>query len=185
MNLRFQPSKTRVFMPRTTGSATKSILRSLADANIVPPGGQDVEGLTVLGIPMGTPNYICQQLDQEAERYTTRLAELSKECTRQQLFKVLQQASSLFQHYLATLQPDLTADFAKSIDDANWSTFRQAFLDKVPLTIQDINYVRDRAILPLRHQGLGILALEERIYTANYIACTSIATSKNTLEKNT
>ena len=79
----------------------------------------------------------------------------------------------------------LLYDFATAIDKANWAAFQQTFLHQIPLTDQEIRYARDRAMLPLRHQGLGLLALDERIYTANYVACTSIATIKNNLEQDT
>ena len=70
---------------------------------------QDINGcLKVLGILFGDDNFIKNCLTSTYEEHKNNIDELFTTITKEQVFKILQYSSSLFQHLISALPPHLT-----------------------------------------------------------------------------
>ena len=179
--------RTKIFAPKPESIDLIKLTTAFPQCKVnISHEDQDINGgLKVLGIPFGDDNFIKNCLKSRYKEYKNNIDKLFTTITKQQLFKILQYSSSLFQHLISVLPPHLTNDFAKLIDELNFETFRRAFLDNVVLQQTDINYLKTRARLPLRHNGLGMLALQERCEPAFFATTMAIKKAEHPYENNT
>ena len=112
------------------------------------------EGLKVLGTPIGSPQFTAAQLRVgEERRFWDAIPTVKNlQCAWQLL---LQSANPRANHTLRTLPPSLSGRYAQDHDDGIWATV-EALLQQVPGEVEEQNFAREIATLPMRMGGLGL-----------------------------
>ena len=88
-------------------------------------------------------------------RRTTLLGRLPTVKNLQCAWPLLQSASPRANHTLRTLPPSLSGRYAQDHDDSIWATV-EALLQQVPSGVEEQNFAREIATLPMRMGGLGL-----------------------------
>ena len=164
IGLKFAPDKTKIFLPHANQEQRNAIYSSLPDR--IKYSNDDViqeGGIKILGIPIGKDGWVRQKLSDIATRYVSDLEKIKSSCTHQQVFKVLQLSASVFQHIIAVIPPQITDEFCTKIDHINVQNFKQLYIPpNVQLSDTETQWLHNRIHLPVRHNGMGLLALKYR-----------------------
>ena len=128
------------------------------------------QGLTVLGVPVDHPSYILSQLEQKADEHEELLRRIPAIQDVQAAWLLLQYcAVPRANHWLRTVQPELTASFAERHDKDVWTRLCE---------ILQINGVGSKVVssasLPLTLGGVGLgsaLRIREAANWASWADC--------------
>jgi hypothetical protein len=182
IGLNLAPEKTKLYMPHATLQEKQDIHNSLPEDIQQVIDLIETQGLKILGIPIGDDQWMKTKLSGFVQQYQSELEIIKSSCTHQQMFKVLQLAASVFQHIIAVIPPEITNDFCKQIDETNIQMFNQLYIpENVQLTDEEEAWLTTRRQLPVRHHGLGILALQHRNSPAYISTAVAIFNDKATL----
>jgi hypothetical protein len=129
---------------------------------------QSSQGIVILGTPVGSEHFIRNHLRKEVDdvlevlRKISRAAELGRTnsvwATSQGLYHLTRDcANQLLRHLLRTVEPTLTIDEFKTVDDATMSTVLDIFdIMESDELVSDV--IRSRIRLPGSLGGLGVTA---------------------------
>jgi hypothetical protein len=179
IHLQFAPTKTQAYIPCNFAANAEIISQQLPQCTI------HRDGLTVLGVPLGTPQFITTSLSETANKYSENIHTAAGWATKQQLLKILQTSQSLFQHLLATLPIDLTETFATTIDTTNVTIFKSHFLQDIHMTEPALNHLTTRIQLPIALNGFGILSLKIRRAPSLFTSYAAIANDPTPIAQDT
>ena len=114
------------------------------------------EGLKVLGSPIGSPQFttakLRERVEEERRLWDAIPTVKNLQCAWQFL---LQSANPRANHTLRTLPPSLSSRYAQDHDEGIWGTV-EAILQQVPGEVEERNFAREIATLPMRIGGLGL-----------------------------
>jgi hypothetical protein len=176
--LTIAPEKTQVFAPHATEETMQGIRNKIPHS--ITEDQITTQGLTILGVPIGKDAWMETQLQQIVAKYQEELNQISKSCSTQQKFKILQLAASIFQHIISVLPPMITEKFCTDIDEINIQSFIDTFMPTAQLNQDQRNWMTRRLHLPVRFMGFGILSLQVRRHPA-YISTAVALYNGNTL----
>ena len=163
IGLQFAQDKTKIFIPHASPDQRQEINSNLMAELQQNREQLEEQGIKILGIPIGSEDWVKQKLSCLINQYESDLEIIKSHCSNQQIFKVLQLSASVFQHIIAVIPPDITDEFCTQIDDINREHFKQLCMSShIQLTDQQREWLNDRLHLPVRHNGMGLLALKYR-----------------------
>ena len=112
--------------------------------------------MKVLGMPLGSPEYIAAQMQEIRRGHDSLLAALGDLPELQSSwFLVSIGASARAKHYLRTLPPRQSIGFARNRDEAILHTL-DGLLDRLGQVGEDARWAREVAQLPLRAWRAGL-----------------------------
>ena len=145
--IRLHQGKTRVWNRR--GTPPEDVAELGRDA-------WQPDGLKVLGTPVGTGGFTTERLRErvaEEQQLWNAIPHVKDlQCAWQLL---LQSANPRANHTLRTLPPSLSSDYAREHDNGIWGTV-EALLQQVPGRLEERQFARAIATLPMRMGGLGL-----------------------------
>ena len=121
-------------------------------------------GITILGVPVGTPEFVLRQLEVKAEEHQTLLQRIPTSRTFNALLVLLHCVGARANFYVRTVSPSLSHAFATQHDTQIW----RCFCALVGVDPGAIACSAKAAILPLAMGGLGLRSAVKLRHAAHW-----------------
>jgi hypothetical protein len=90
-------------------------------------GARDTNGIIVLGMPVGTKEYIGAWLNDKAKTMCTDMREVAKHCSEQTIYHMLKSIVSKNNYLVSCLPSKLTKQYTETVDHVMGSTALSLF----------------------------------------------------------
>jgi hypothetical protein len=167
IGLKLNASKCHLYMPYSDNNTARQHALAMG-VQLVPRE----QGVTVLGVPIGDPAWVQQQLKQRVEAFASAVLDVRPLLNHQATHHMLALIPSLFHHLEAVLTPDELQAMVADINTVILKVFIGTFYPFLPpghqlpgadeddLAILSVLHFRSQ--LPVKHGGLGYLDLTDR-----------------------
>lgn len=136
-------SKSKVFWPSES---------RINDDMFHPDFTRPSDGITVLGVPVGTPEFVKTRLAEKFSKRSIKIKRLAQLNDPQIAFAILQKCLGIskINYFLRTLPCELTLDIAKCLDDHTMESL------EIILGKDLSSWAKTQASLPVKSGGLGL-----------------------------